>query len=359
MTICYNIVNISNCGGTERVVLTIGSKLAELGYDVHILTREGSGKPFFNYNKKIRIHRLFGNWESSYLASHSQYIIWKSRLYYWFIRPNIIIDTELLSPNLTIEAIRPLRIKHVVWDNFSYEVFSNIGQEHIALEKAKKYGSHLVTLTKKDRELFISAEGMPPTHIHQIYNSLTIIREQYVRKNGKTVLSVGRFANEKGFDLLLRAWELVEQQVPDWNLKIYGDTGTDTGRVWETFKKLNLKRANLFPATMNISEQFDKAGIYVLSSRHEPFGLVLLEAAACSLPLIAFDCPNGPREIINDGYNGLLVEQENVEALAKTIIRLIKDEGLRHEISKNSFEHSKKFDIDNIIMEWISLFEEI
>jgi glycosyltransferase involved in cell wall biosynthesis len=359
MIICYNIVNISNCGGTERVVLSIGSKLAELGYDVHILTREGNRKPFFNYNNKIQIHRLFSNWEIAFFTTHPKYIIWKCRLFYKLIRPDIVIDTELLSPNLTIEAIRPLKIKHVVWDNFSYEVFKNIQQEHIALEKIKNYGSHLVTLTKKDRELFITYEGFDPTHIHQIYNALTIFKNHYVRREEKTVLSVGRFAHEKGFDLLLKAWEIVEQRVPDWNLEIYGDTGTNTGKVWETFKKLNIKRASLFPATKDIGERFDKAGIYVLPSRHEPFGLVLLEAAAYSLPLIAFDCPNGPREIINDGYNGLLVEQENVEALAKTLIRLIKDEGLRHEISKNSFEHSKKFDIDNIIMEWTSLFEEI
>lgn len=190
-------------------------------------------------------------------------------------------------------------------------------------------------------------------------NSLTYTKDRTINHPENKVLAVGRFAHEKGFDLLLRAWSIVEKEIEDWTLEIWGDTGQDTGNVRNTFHTLHLKRASLHLATDQIQKKFEEASIYVLSSRHEGLGLVLLEASAYSLPLVAFDCPNGPREIIKNGFNGILVDPENVEALAASIILLIKDQNMREQMGKNAFAHSKEFAMDRIIPQWINLIENI
>jgi len=359
MRLLFCINRICNCGGTERVLLLIANELSRIGYDVHILTFRNSKKTFFDAVPELKINRLLCRLEELCLSSHPKYIIHKLRYKYLTIRPDVVIDTELLSANLSIPALQGLGIKHVVWDNFSYECFKKVYHEQIALDKIKQNGSHIVTLTRKDRQLYIKEQSVDPSKIHQIYNPLTYTKDAPIEHFNKKILSVGRFAHEKGFDMLLNAWKLVEQEVDGWSLEIWGDTGVDTGNVHETFNSLSLKRASLHPATSQIQKKYEEAGIYVLTSRHEGLGLVLLEASTYSLPLIAFDCPNGPREIIRDGENGILVEPEDVDALADAILRLIRDKELRERLGRNAYERSKDFQMCKIIPQWITLIENV
>lgn len=354
--ISFVISDISKCGGTERITLLIAGELLKLGYPIKILSIYGSGKPYFDYNKEIEIEVLNKEFEQKLFSAHPKYTILKLRLWCLFYRPNVIIDTSIMMGNLTIPAIHGLGIKHVAWDNFSYEYFKQVHHEQVALEKLKKNGSHLITLTACDRELFINEQHVEPTHVHHIPNPVTISQTSTIDHYSKKVISAGRFAYEKGFDLLLKAWKVVESQVDDWTLEIWGDTGTDTGNVWNTYYSLDLKHASLHPATNNLMEKFKEAAIYVLPSRHEGFGLVLLEAAAMSLPLIAFDCPNGPREIIKDGKNGLLIENGNVEELSSAIIKMIKDLHMRKQMGTIAFQSVKEYSVLEIVTnDWVPL----
>ena len=357
--ICFVISDISRCGGTERITLLIASELRRLGYDIHILSMYGKKKTYFDYNPKVKLHRLNRSIELKLIHSHPKYSICKFRLWCILHRPNVIIDTSIMMGNITIPAIKGLPIKHIAWDNFSYEYYKQVNHEKIALEKLIVNNSHLITLTAKDKELFIKEQNVNPDLVHHIPNPLTFNQESPIQHHNKVVLSVGRFVHEKGFDLLLKAWKIVEQQVEDWSLEIWGDTGHDTGNVYKTYQFLNLKRASLHPATSNIIEKYRNASIYVLSSRHEGFGLVLLEASTMSLPLIAFDCPNGPREIIEDGVNGYLVESENVEKLAERLIVMMKDEGSRLEMGFNAYCLSKRYNINNIVVLWRDMLRHI
>lgn len=273
--------------------------------------------------------------------------------------PDIIIDTSLMMGNTTIPAITGLGIKHITWDNFSYEYFKQVNHEQEALKKIKNNHSHLITLTALDRELFVSEQHVNPDLVHHIPNPVTFNNPYPIKHIKKRVISVGRFAPEKGFDLLLKAWEIVERNIDNWSLEIWGDTGKDTGDVKKNLESLPLKRAYLFPATSNISQIYNDAAIYVLPSRHEGFGLVLLEASSYSIPLIAFNCPNGPREIIKHGYNGLLVEPNDIEGLATAIIWLINHREEREKMGQNAFNFSKNFTMDKIIPRWIELLESI
>lgn len=127
----------------------------------------------------------------------------------------------------------------------------------------------------------------------------------------------------------------------------------------EQVKHLQLKNVRLSHYTDHIKEKYQEASIYVLSSRYEGFPLVLLETQAMSLPIVSFDCKTGPNEIVREGYNGFLVEPENTKKLAERILTLINDGELREQMSRNAFEESKKYKIDNIVNQWIDLFESL
>jgi len=351
MNLCFVLTNVSDCGGTERVCLKIASALSAM-HNVHILSLKGNGIAYFEHSASIHIHNLQNRIEAKLYASHPKLIIQKLCFFFTFHHFDIVIDTCLMNSNLTLPALRGKKTKHLVWSNFSYEYFRRVGHEQVALNRIKEAGSHLLVLTKADRKAFIEEQGFCPERIHQIYNPLTFEVGSYTPHESKKILSIGRFAPEKGFDMLIRAWKIVEDQVPEWTFEIWGDTGVDTGNVRSTFAEEKPTRLTLHPAVKNIQEKYKEAAFYVMSSRHEGFPLVLLEALSYSLPIVSFDCPNGPREIVEDRKNGILVESENVMALADAIVSLIDQIESRQNLEKEAFASSKKYLMENILPQW-------
>lgn len=120
----------------------------------------------------------------------------------------------------------------------------------------------------------------------------------------------------------------IVEKIDNWTLDIWGYTGQDTGNVYSTFNELKLKRASLHSSTKNINKLFYDTAIYVLPSRSEGLGLVHIEARSFGLPLVAFDCPNRPREIIKNGINVFWVMPENVKQLAEKLLLLMANEKL-------------------------------
>jgi len=356
MKICFVLPSVSSCGGTERVCLKIASALAD-SYDVHILSMRGTPIPYFDCNHRVKVHRLLPSVVEDLFSTHPKMISLVMRLFFLLQQFDLVIDTFLMDCNLSLPALKGLKTRHLIWCNFSYERFKTVEHEQIALKKVIASGSHILVLTKEDRRLYIENEGVDPEIIHQIYNPLTFDVLSYTPHDSKTILSIGRFAPEKGFDMLIKAWKIVEDKIPDWTLEIWGDTGEDTGRVYATYQEVKPERLSLHPATKNIQEKYKEASFYVMSSRHEGFPLVLLEALSYSLPVVSFNCPNGPREIIQDGDNGILVEPEIVGAMSSAILHLIRDKELREGLGKRAYERSKDYQMDKIIPQWITLIE--
>lgn len=356
--VCFILPSISSCGGTERVCLKIASALTDY-FDVHVLSQKGDPHPYFACSSKIKVHRLLTSLEERLFATHPKAISWKMRIFFMLHKFDLVVDTFLMDCNLSIPALRGLSAKHMIWCNFSYERFCHVAHDQIALKRVIAAGSDIVVLTKEDRRLYIENEGVDPRKIHQIYNPLTFEVPAPTPHDSKKILSIGRFAPEKGFDMLIRAWKIVENQIPDWTLEIWGDTGEDTGNVYSTFRELKPKRLSLHPATKEIQEKYKEAAFYVMSSRHEGFPLVLLEALSYSLPIVSFDCPNGPREIVEDGKNGLLIVPNNVQALASAIITMIQNKDIRHDMCCISFQMSREYMMKRILPQWTALFETI
>lgn len=358
--ICFFIDDISQCGGTERVCLIIANKLCSLGYNVKILNVINKKPPFFECDSRISLYTLLNNPIERKLKYKKWYKRWKMRhlLLHWGI--DVVIDVDTTLSNITIPAVHNTSIKTISWDHYSYYKAKEYQPRMDALELIKQHNVPLVVLSKADWELYINKENVNPKRIIQIYNPLTFESNDYIKHDSKKVISVGRFSHEKGFDLLLKAWSIVETQHPDWVLEIWGDNGLNMSKQLHDLKiQLHLQNVFLNKTTKDVRSKMTDASIYVLSSRFEGLGIVLLEAAAMSLPLVSFNCLNGPREIVKDGKNGFLVEPENIDELANKIMILMEDGELRHKMGLNAFETSKQFKLPAIIKQWIQLIESL
>jgi len=179
------------------------------------------------------------------------------------------------------------------------------------------------------------------------------------RSDTKRIISVGRYSNEKGFDLLLKIWSIVEKEFSDWQLDIYG-MGDPTPYV-KMMDDLSIdqRRCHLRSSLVDVESEYIKSSIFVHPSRSEGFGLVIVEAMACGLPVVSFDCENGPRSIISDGVDGFLVPSFNIRFFADRIIMLIKDEQLRKQMGENGRLKSQQYTIDKIALQWKELFDDL
>ena len=198
--------------------------------------------------------------------------------------------------------------------------------------------------------------------IEVIPNPLTYFSFPLIPGNKLTsfrIISVGRLEEVKGFDRLIKAFAMIEKKCTKWRIDIYGK-----GSCEDDLKKLIVyyrleNRISILPPTNDIYTEYQNSDFYVLSSYHEGLGMVLLEAMACGIPCVSFNCDYGPREIIADGDTGLLVDDGNVEKLAEAMLWMMEHTEERLEMGIKAYEIIKKYQIDNIMPNWISLFNDL
>lgn len=159
--------------------------------------------------------------------------------------------------------------------------------------------------------------------------------------------------------MLLKAWKIVQQNNKEWKVYIYGD-GPMKEELIALAEGLEISKSIIFCGTVkNIKNKYLSSSIYLMSSRHEGFPLVLPEAMECGLPLISFSCPSGPSEVIENGSNGFLVENGNIDEMAEKILILMNDADKRKRMGGRSKEKSKCFDKEVIMKQWMKLFQKI
>ena len=168
---------------------------------------------------------------------------------------------------------------------------------------------------------------------------------------------VGRFSSQKDIQSLLSIWNLVNKKHPNWQLRIYGD-----GELKEHYMPIiQGMDANIrvFPPTPDIMEKYLDNSILLLTSLYEPFGLVLPEAMSCGLPVVAFDCPYGPADIITDGVDGFLIKNRDIKAFADRVSQLIESHELRLRMGRAGIASSKRYRSEIIMPQWVALFKQI
>ncbi|MGI9887683.1 glycosyltransferase family 4 protein [Vibrio chagasii] len=262
---------------------------------------------------------------------------------------DVVISCDIKMTVIALLATMLTSRKVVVIEHFEYDVPNSI------LKKIRKliyrWVSGVVILTDEDRNKY---SWIGDNKIHTIPNIVSVKHSLKLVSKKNTVIAVGRMCHQKGFDLLISAWNKVNNS--SWNLHIYGE-GEDRELLHDMIEKYSLNNVELFPFTQDIDGKYQSSSVFVLSSRFEGLGMVLIEALAHELPCISFDCPAGPRTIIKHGVNGTLVPTGDIEKLADAISELIGSEELRDEYSRNSIDSIKEFSEVSVVSKWNVMLE--
>lgn len=360
--ICFFVGNLNNSGGTERVCTIIANYLSKLNYEIIILNLNQGESPFFTLNKKILNYKLFDT--NARGLSRFPFTIYKLRK---FIKKNnieIIINVDSILSLYTIPALINLNVKNICWEHFNYNVTLGKKIRFLSRILASKYSDKVIVLTNKDK--IIWEKKTKSNKIIKISNPITIpsIKEiKSIKNKEKIIIAIGRLTHQKGFDLLLQSWSKITDNYPEWKLNIIG-SGEEEFTLKKIIKLENIENSvSIIPPNKNIQKYYEQSSYYVLSSRFEGFGLVILEAQSNGLPVIAFNCEAGPDEIIIDNQTGWLCEKSNILELSEKIskaIELFESNKTEYLIfANNSIINSEKFSIENIIPSWIELFDNI
>lgn len=224
----------------------------------------------------------------------------------------------------------------------------------ILMEILAKNYDKFVVLTNGNKNEWKSLQNM-----EVIANPLSFYPKESSSTQNRKVIAVGKQSYQKGYDLLLEAWQEVVKKLHGWQLNIYGKFD-ESQQLEQKANELNIaKNVNFYPPEKNIQSKYLESSIYVMSSRFEGFGMVLIEAMACGVPCVSFDCPHGPADIINDGEDGFVVENGNIKALANKIILLIEDMELRKKMGANAKKNIKRYLPGNIVPQWDKLFRTL
>lgn len=218
------------------------------------------------------------------------------------------------------------------------------------LIRSLKQLDRFVVLTNEDKQNWTELDNV--SVIPNFVNSVSMDKSDC---NLKRIIAVGRYSWQKGFDMLINAWQIVYKSHPEWLLDIYGDGDSNTYQtIADNMGLSSVVRCN--HAIRNINNEYIKSSIFVLSSRYEGLPLVLIEAMGAGLPVVSFSCPCGPKDMIDEGQNGLLVENGNVQQLADRLLYLINNESVRKSMGVKAAESVKCYSKDIVMKRWIELF---
>ncbi|MEL5896307.1 glycosyltransferase family 4 protein [Bacteroides sp. GD17] len=379
MKILYVYKSIALLAGMERVLTDKMNYLADqLGYDIYLITYEQGVNPLsYPLSPRIKYKDLgvLFYTKSRYSFPKRFWIYRKMRndfrqKFYEEVRrinPDIIISTNYSFQILDLIIRAPGNSKHLLEAHIAKSAllksadFASFSPFKVATYFYDWYMVHhikkfdiLVTLTEQDRKKWentIQTVAIP--------NVLTLYPADAAELTNKYLISAGRYDDQKGYDLLIQAWNLVAPKHPDWQMHIYGD-GPLKSSLQSMIEKYGLASSFILnPATPDIYDKYFEHSIYVMSSRFEGFGLVLIEAMSCGLPCISFDCPSGPSEIIKNGEDGILVENGNIEKLSEAICCLIEDEQKRKQMGAKARKNILRYSKENIMQQWDILFKRL
>ncbi|TDK62186.1 glycosyltransferase family 4 protein [Bacillus salipaludis] len=384
MKLYFLVFDIYGMGGTVRTVLNVTNYLAQAGYDVEIISVfRYRQEPFFAIDPRITINVLHDMVNRKNRKDKSPIIEKLSKMKSRLIHPDdeAIHFFSLLTDLKMYKYLKTITSGILITTRPSFNIFASkyrnkavriIGQEHLnfsiypdRLKKAiiKNYIhlDYLATLTDEDTKDYKRLlEGRDhKVKVRKITNSIPKLQGVISSLEYKTIIAAGRLVPQKGFDLLIEAFKIVHEKYPDWKLKIFG-YGRDKDFLMGLIEENKLyNHVLLMGPTQHIDIELSKASIYALSSRFEGFGMVIVEAMQCGVPVVSFDCPMGPSEIISHNEDGLLIEDGNVEEFAKGLIELMGNEEKRKYFAKNGLINVKRYEIDQIGQIWKETIDEV
>lgn len=376
MKIIYCTHSTYNPGGMERVLLNKVTYLSKLpGWEVSVVTTDQHQRPpFYPFPEKVRMTDLGinysedndkGTWKKivGYLRKRKEH---KRKLVALLERekPDIVVSLypseSSFIPEIKDGSKKVLELHFNKYFRLQYGRSGIIGwidrwrtrQDERIVRRFDKF----VVLTNEDRGYWGNL-----SNIEVIPNAAMHVSDRYSNVENKRVIAVGRLDYQKGFDRLILAWQRVQStgRFKDWTLDIFGQG------EWQEMLQQMINKAGLQSAarinrpTKQIGEEYVKSDLLVMSSNYEGFPMVMIEAMACGLPVVSFDFKCGPKDIIRQGENGLLVHNGDVDVLADAMMEVMADDDYRKMLSENAKAVVDTYSEQAVMARWLRLFEEL
>lgn len=376
LKIVYCNPSLHIAGGIERILTVKANYFVEkFGYEIHIVITDGKDSmPFFDLHSSIQVHQLNINYDEWIPLYRRFFAFFRKRLMH---RRRLGRLLKQIKPDITILLVRrevsfihtikdgsiKIAENHIDKNRYLSSLNSSISKylpeiliKYLKRRCVRQLGTldRFILLTNEDKLAWNELKN-----IVVVPNPLTFVPEGISSCTSKQVIAVGRYEHQKGFDILLSAWQKVTAVHSDWMLKIFGDGPLRKELEQQVVQKGIVTNCFLEYPIKDISQKYLESSIFVLSSRYEGFGLVIVEAMACGLPVVSFACPCGPRDIIKDGEDGLLVENGNIERLSQQISFLIENEEYRKQMGHCALKNVQRYQMKNIAILWDNLFKEL
>jgi glycosyltransferase involved in cell wall biosynthesis len=366
MKVLYVAEQLFLHGGVEKVLSQKANYLTTiLDYEVTIVTyRQQNRKTIYRLSEKVKLIDLGVNYDigKSYFARANlkklPAHIYRLNAAIAEEKPDVVVNCTI-SPDSLFLPFFQFNIPKIK----EFHASGYIDHENISFKKRLlrlfqnfvfSFYAHLVVLTEDEKAYHNNDK------VIVIPNSLEP-QPDSARLVNKQVVAAGRIAPVKGFDQLIDAWHIIHKQQPSWQLHIYGDAyGATKKELEKRVASFGLENVILFKGPVaDLKETLLEYSIYAMSSITECFPMVLLEAQSVGLPVVSYDCPNGPRNIIVHGQDGLLVANQNPEELAAGVLRLMEDAETRKAMGKIAKLRSATFDTTIVMQQWLRLFERL
>lgn len=365
MKLAYIANKINGTSGLQRMItLQINYFIVNYNYEIDLLLLEqdeSEDKNFFELDKEVGLHYL-KHYKNHFIRVYSKVKGLNRTLE--IVKPDIVIvcESDIFSLYLPRFVSRKFKMVYQRHDTKQLNLKSiNSSVKSIFLNKLKKL---LLTNAGGGYDKFVllsdahRLDWKNLKSIEIISNPIIIDTKGVTAKlEKKQVLAVGRHDYVKGFDMLLNCWQKVTEKYPDWKLKIVGKRNSNIDLI-SLAKNLNIYDKVIFEGeTKDISKVYLESSIYACSSRLEGFPLVIIEAMSFGLPVVSFECKYGPREIVMDSVDGILVPQNNIGLLADSLSYLISNVEIRKQMGKKASENIKRYSVEKIMNQWKTLFE--
>lgn len=357
----------------ERVLAKKANYLAAQGHDLSIITTDQQQRtPYFSLDQRIKqvdlginysdlggcgiVQKTLGYFRKQIQHRQQLAAVLKDQ------QADIVISMfdhdvsflpKITGNSKTIVEIHFSRFKRLQYGRKGLWKWADRYRSRRDLQWVKRF-DRFVVLTREDAGYW---GALPNLKVIPNPNSFETIKPAELTK--KRVIAVGRYDYQKGFDHLINAWKSVHAQHPDWQLAIFGN-GPLKEQLQAQIDRLKLSSSiQLCAPIQNIKQEYLQSALLAMTSRYEGLPMTLLEAQACGLPLIAYACKCGPKDIIEEAVNGFLIPEGDYTLMAQKINTLIKDSKLRKQMGEASKVRSDQFSEEKVMQQWAQLFKNL
>lgn len=352
--ICFVKENMTIMDGVVRVLELVSNELAE-EYEVHLLSICGEkDKMPMNLKKSIRFQIL----KEGNVHIRESLIVGIKGIRRYILKNKIDVVFAVGGGSLpaTVLGSSFLNVRRVFCEHINLCTSLSHGTDAMIRKLCVPFMDRVVTLTDEDKKDYIlQFQNLNSRNVIVIHNWMDeALLNEHVDYNSKSkkIITVGRICEQKGFDILVPIAADVLKNHPDWKWEIYG-AGEDYDKINKMIEEYNMcENIEMMGMCKDVYERYKEYAFYAMTSRFEGLPMVLLEAKAQKLPVIAFDCKTGPGEIVRNEIDGILIEDGNISQYEKGLERLINNENMRIEFSKNSQGNINKFQKEAIVDQW-------